>query len=101
MPDGKVFSATTEEAYTLLRLYSVRKEEPTPSAKQIVIRTPQITLERKDVRFIPATDAALDTWKVVINDLFIYRAPDEVYRQAEMLANRISDDEEIVALLML
>jgi len=50
---------------------------------------------------VPAQDALPGTYKAVISERFVYRAPEEAYRQAEIIANRIRDDEEaIIALLM-
>lgn len=102
MPDGQVLMATTQEAVSFLQLYARPKYEAVPYGKQAAsIRAPQIVLEKRDIRFLPAEDAALGTWKALISERFFYRAPPEAYRQAEILANRMrADDEAIVALLM-
>jgi hypothetical protein len=103
MPDGRMFEATTDEVLALLQLYAVPKEaieqlSEAPKA-QPVIRAPQITLRKRDVRFVPADQP--NTYKAVISERFVYRAPPEAYGQAEILANRIRADEEaILALLM-
>jgi hypothetical protein len=106
MPDGRMFLASTDEALQLLRMYSVPKEvaeEPKSQRQakgQPVIRAPQITLEKRDVRFVPETDAAEGTYKALISERFVYRAPEEAYRQAEIMLNRMRDDEEALLLLL-
>lgn len=102
MPDGTMLEATSEEAFEWLRLYSRPKPDPKAAPpRAAAIRMPAIVLEKRDVRFIPATDSAPDTWQAVISERFSFRAPPEIHRQAEIRANRIrADDEALVALLM-
>lgn len=103
MPDGHVFIASTQEALALLQLYSVPKESiaqlTAPPQAQPVIRAPQITLEKRDVRFVPADEP--NTYKALISERFVYRAPADAYGQAEAAANRIRADEEAILALML
>lgn len=102
MPDGSMLEATTEEAFEWLQLYATPRPE-TKSAPRAAatIRMPAIVLEKRDVRFIPATDSAPDTWQAVISERFTYQPPPEVTRQAEIRANRMRADEEaLVTLLM-
>lgn len=107
MPDGRIFEATTEEVIALLQLYARPKDSdvaPSPlrkQAKQVNIKLPQITLTKRDIRFIPAQDTAPDTWKVVIAERFIYAPPAEATRQAEIIANRMRADEEIIITLLM
>lgn len=102
MPDGTMLEATTDEAFEWLRLYSTPKPVPTAAPpRAAAIRMPPIVLEKRDVRFIPATDSAPDTWQAVISERFSFRVPPEIHRQAEIRANRIRADEEaLMALLM-
>lgn len=103
MPDGTMLEATTDEAIEWLRLYSRPKPGPTaaPPRAAAAIRMPPIVLEKRDVRFIPATDSAPDTWQAVISERFSFQVPPEIHRQAEIRANRIRADEEaLTALLM-
>lgn len=103
MPDGTRLDATTEEAFEWLRLYSKPKPEVAIQAppRSASIRMPAIVLEKRDVRFIPATDSLPDTWRAVISERFSYQPPPEVTRQAEIIANRMRANEEAIALLML
>lgn len=103
MPDGRTFFATTEEVVGLLQLYAVPKESIAQLAEapkaQPTIRAPQITLQKRDVRFVPAE--LPNTYKAVISERFTYNPPPESARQAEIFANRMRADEEaILALLM-
>lgn len=101
MPDGTMLEATTEEAFDWLQRYSAPKPEPKSTPRAASIRMPTIVLEKRDVRFIPATDSAPDTWQAVISERFAFRAPPEIHRQAEIRANRMrADDEALTALLM-
>jgi hypothetical protein len=103
MPDGRMFKATTDEVLALLQLYAVPKETieqlTAPLQAQPVIRAPQITLQKRDVRFVPAEHP--NTYKAVISERFVYRAPPDATGHAQMALNRIRADEEaILALLM-
>lgn len=102
MPDGRAIMATTAEAFDLLERYTVIKEAPRPAAKKTVsIKTPAIVLQKSDVRFVPAADASPDTYKAVISERFDFKPPADAYRQAEILANRLRDDDEAVIALLL
>ena len=104
MPDGTVLYATTQEAYEWLRLYSAPVDVPKPDTKpregkqRIVL--PRIELERRDVRFVPATDSIPGTYKAVVSERFSYRPPPEATRQAQERINRMRADEEAILLLM-
>jgi len=93
MPDGRVFIATTQEVLALLQMYASPKEVARSSS------APQPTLQKRDVKFVPAKKQG--AYKVVISKKFTYRAPPEAYRQAEIDANRIRDDEEAILALLL
>lgn len=103
MPDGSVYYATTQEAYEILRRYAVPAvPEPEPKGeKRQRIVMPRIELERRDVRFMPATDAAPDTWKAVISERFVYQPPAEAALQAQNTLNRMRADEEAILVLMM
>lgn len=105
MPDGTMLEATTQEAYEWLRLYARPAKVPAPTAKaspQRTVLTPQVVLEKRDVRFIPATDSAPDTWKAIISERFTFQAPPDVTRQAQERLNRIraANNAALIALLM-
>lgn len=103
MPDGTMLEATTQEAYEWLRLYSRPASVETAPKRSVqgAVRTPQIVLEKSDVRFIPATDAAADTWKAVISERFTFKAPAQAAGLAQERLNRIrADNEALIALLM-
>lgn len=90
MPDGRVFLATTQEVVSLLRTYAV----PASSA-------PAESLQKRDIRLVPAEDTLPGTYKAVLPERFTYRAPPEVYGHAETIANRMrADDEAILALIL-
>lgn len=105
MPDGTRLEATTQEAFEWLRQYStpVQPEPSGPphSTAERSIPMPQIVLTKRDVKFIPAEDAAPDTWKAVINERFIYAPPPEVTRQAQEIANRMRANEDAIIALLL
>lgn len=103
MPDGRTFFATTDEVIGLLQLYAVPKEAiaqlTAPPQAQPVIRAPQITLQKRDVRFVPTEEP--NTYTAVISERFVYRAPADAYGQAQMALNRMrADDEEALLLLL-
>lgn len=104
MPDGTLLIATTEEAYEWLRRYSRAVEEPQPAAKareqkqRIVM--PRIELEKRDVRFVPATDSIPGTYKAVISERFVYQPPEEATRHAQDRLNRMRADDEAILILL-
>lgn len=101
MPDGRVFIATTEEVVALLQLYAVPKEALAQlTAPPSAARAPVEDLQKRDIRFVPAEDTLPGTFKAVLSERFSYRAPEEAYRQAEIIANRIRADEEALLLLI-
>lgn len=104
MPDGTILYATTQEAYEWLRQYTRAVDEPAPakpSERKQRIVMPRIELERRDVRFVPATDSIAGTYKAVISERFVYRPPDEATRHAQERINRMRADDEAILVLTL
>jgi hypothetical protein len=93
MPDGTMVYATTDEAFAMLRDFSAPISTPQPQVP--------VTLQKREVRFLPAEDAMPDTWKAVIPERFAYEPPPETRRQAEIIANRMRADEEAILALIL
>lgn len=103
MPDGTMIEATTQEAFDWLRAYSVPAPVPVVSKeaprRAFSIRAPAVVLEKSDVRFIPATDSAPDTWKAVLDNQFTFKAPDDMTARVRAARMRQEEDEMIALFL--
>lgn len=103
MPDGTTLYATTQEAFEWLRQYTQAVDEPDaprPQEKRQRIVMPRIELEKRDVRFVPATDSLPGTYKAVISERFTYKPPPESARHAQERLNRMRADDEAILILM-
>lgn len=105
MPDGTILYATTQEAFEWLRQYTSAVDEPAPQPKRGTERQrivmPRIELEKRDVRFVPATDSLPGTYKAVISERFTYKPPPEATRHAQERLNRMRADEEAIMVLLM